>query len=171
MSMSSFLAGKAVMNKDKSIYVIRRNNGNAQDHDHYVTHGTIGGMEDAIGYGKLSDARKNTGVYVIRRNCGNAQGYDHYVTHGTMGGMKDAIGYDCMEYARKFLSEKSAKAYIDSVLPPWGRDLHHPAKVTFRDAGLTMPVLTALLHLIVCDAEIPMELLEPAKGRLLIWRR
>jgi len=114
---------------------------------------------------------QKTGVYVIRRSYGDAQGYDHYVTHGTMGGMKDAIGYDCMEYARKFLSAESAKAYIDTVLPPWGRDSHHPAKVTFRDAGLSMPVLTLLLQLVERDAEIPVELLEPAKGRLLIWRR
>ncbi len=114
---------------------------------------------------------QKSGVYVICRNYADAQNSGCYVTHGTMGGMEDAIGYDSMEYARKFLSEESAQAYIDSVFPAWARSLHHPAKVTFRDAGLTMPKLAILLRLVERNAEVPMELLEPAKGRLLIWRR
>ena len=46
------------MDSHRSIYVIRRNTESAGSCDHYVTHGEMGGMQDAIGYGSLEDARK-----------------------------------------------------------------------------------------------------------------
>lgn len=114
---------------------------------------------------------KEKNLFVIRRNGGSANDSDHYAAHGEMGGMKDAIGYSNMEDARIFLSREQAQAYIDRVLPEWARKEHHPAQIRHRDVALVMPRLSGLLYLRENGVEIPPELLEPNKNKLLIWRR
>ena len=108
-------------------------------------------------------------VFAILRNEGRRDGSDYYSTHGTIGGMSDAIGYGTLIDARKFLTESEAQAYIDRDLPEWGRSLHHPAEIFPWDLIFERTPLLAYLHL--PELEIPPELLEPHKGRLLIWRR
>ena len=86
-----------------------------------------------------------------------------------MGGVEDAIGYGELADARKFLTREDAQTYIGNELPEWGRCLHHPEAVFSWDLMFTNAALSAYLNL--PDVEIPPALLEPAKGRLLIWRR
>lgn len=110
-----------------------------------------------------------TSVFVILRNGGRISQCDNYSMHGSMGGVEDAIGYGSLMDARKFLNSEAAQAYIDKELPSWGRSLHHPAEVFPWDLTFVQtPLAWYLQH---PEVEIPPELLEPSKGRLLIWMR
>lgn len=42
----------------KCLYAICRTNGSSGESDYYVTHGSMGGEPDAIGYSSAADARK-----------------------------------------------------------------------------------------------------------------
>lgn len=113
--------------------------------------------------------QKQRCIFVILRNGGQISRCDNYSAHGCVGGVEDAIGYGELVDARKFLTREDAQAYIDSELPAWGRRLHHPESVFPWDLACSHAALSAYLRL--PDLEIPPALLEPAKGRLLVWRR
>lgn len=92
-----------------------------------------------------------------------------YSTHGPVCGVEDAIGYGSLEDARKFLSFEEAQTYIDRELPGWSKELHRPVEVYSWELTFAAPELAVLLR--HGEPEIPLCLLEPAQGRLLIWRR
>lgn len=117
----------------------------------------------------MTPPQKQRCVFVILRNGGRINSGDNYSVHGCVGGVEDAIGYGELEDARKFLTREDAQSYIDSELPEWGRSLHHPEPVFPWDLLFTKTPLAAYLR--YHDLEIPPALLEPAKGRLLVWRR
>lgn len=108
-------------------------------------------------------------IFVIRRKTECRKHDWNYSAQGTIGGVEDAIGYGSLKDARKFLSQEEARAYIDHVLPEWARELHCPVEVHSWELTFEALELSALLG---CPGEeIPPRLLEPANGRLLVWRR
>lgn len=119
--------------------------------------------------GGITPPQKQRCIFVILRNGGRIDSCDNYSAHGCVGGVEDAIGYGELADARKFLTREDAQAYIDSELPAWGRHLHHPEAVFPWDLMFTNAALSAYLR--YPELEIPPALLEPAKGRMLVWRR
>ena len=116
-------------------------------------------------------ANKPRNLYVIRRHGASTGDYNNYAAHGNMGGMVGAIGYGSLIDARLFLSEEEAQTFINTKLPIWGRSSHYPVRVERRDVGLTMHRIHALLDFLEDGKAISEELMEPARGRLLIWRK
>jgi len=108
-------------------------------------------------------------VFVIRQKMEKRDRDLNYSTHGAFAGVEDAIGYGPLRDARKFLRCKDAQTYIDHELPEWARGLHCPVEIHASDLMFEQPELSALLR--YAEENIPPHLLEPEKGRLLIWRR
>lgn len=107
-------------------------------------------------------------VFVIRRNDGNDHDYCNYSMHGEMAGVADAIGYDETAHARKFRTAEEAQAFIDTKLPEWARDRHHPVEIYPWDLLYHMTPLQVVM--LLPETEITDDLLMPTPGRLLIWR-
>ena len=108
---------------------------------------------------------KSKSVFVIR----SKENDGIYSTHGTMGGVEDAVGYGDLKDAKKFLSYEEAQAYIDNEIPEWARKRLNIAEVSASELLFVAPELSCLLR--HSEEEIPSHLLEPVKGRLLMWLR
>lgn len=108
---------------------------------------------------------KDRSVFVIR----SKEDAGIYSTHGTMGGVEGAVGYGDLKDARKFLSCEDAQEYINHEMPEWARKRHDVMEVPPWELLFAAPELSCLLR--HSEEEIPPRLLEPAKGRLLVWLR